>query len=262
MKKIFLVLAFALTASIANAWNIHAEEGIVILAKNHLSADAANLLNEYLGDSYVDDVQYLYDLERKKVAKHSKNIHYLHLDSNLKPTKVAGEDALAGIESALEVVRNRNSHSKGEVVKALRTVINLVCDMHHFSNVRIEGIPHSQQNFKFKSFGGDIGKRKKTSTTTWKKLWYTYASWHTGFSGNYWAEDMELCLGTQRAELSKGSLDEWATQIGEKAAWLYSFINPEYVMTRRQVNELEDLNYEMMVRAGYRLAVLLNSVVM
>ena len=261
MKKIFLVLAFALTASIANAWNIHAEEGIVVLAKQHLTADAANLLNEYLGNSYVDDVQYLYNLERKKVAKHSKEIHYLHLDSNLKPTKVAGEDALAGIESALEVVRNRNSHSKKEVVKALRTVINLMCDMHHFSNVRIEGIPHSQQNFKFKSFGGDIGKRKVSSSVSWSKFWYNYSLLHSGFTGDFWAEDMELCLGEQRAELSKGSLDEWATQIGEKAAWLYSRINPAYVMTRRERNELEDLNYEMMTRCGYRLAVLLNEAV-
>jgi hypothetical protein len=107
-----------------------------------------------------------------------------------------------------------------------------------------------------------MGKRRKLSSNSWTRLWYAYASWHTGFSGNFWAEDMELCLGAQRAELSKGSLDEWATQIGEKAAWLYSFITPEYEMSRRQLNELEDLNYEMMARAGYRLAVLLNSVVM
>ena len=59
MKKIFLVLALALTVSVANAWNKPADEGVVVLAKMHLSADAMNLLNDYLGESYADDVQYL-----------------------------------------------------------------------------------------------------------------------------------------------------------------------------------------------------------
>jgi len=75
-----------------------------------------------------------------------------------------------------------------------------------------------------------------------------------------WAEDIELCLGARRAELAAGGLNDWATQIGEKAAWLHSYINPEYSMTRRERNELEELNYEMMARAGYRLAALLNEV--
>lgn len=260
MKKIILVLALALTVSVANAWNKPADEGVVILAKKHLSAEAKSLLNEYLGESYADDVQYLYTLERKKIAKHSKEIHYLHLDSNLKPTKVAGADALAGIESALGVVRGRNSHSKGEVVEALRTIITLICDMHNFSYVRIEGFANSQQDFKFKCYGGDVGKRKVANPISWARFWGIYTGWHTGFSGDLWAEDIELCLGARRAELAAGGLNDWATQIGEKAAWLYSYINPEYSMTRRERNELEELNYEMMARAGYRLAALLNEV--
>ena len=178
----------------------------------------------------------------------------------MKPTKAAGADALAGIESALEVVRDRNSHSKGEVVKALRTIINLICDMHNFANVRIDGVAHSQQEFVFLCYGGDIGRRKTTKPTKWNSFWTNYTARHTGFSGDLWAEDMELCLGARRAELAAGGLNEWATQIGEKAAWLYGFITPEYSMTCREHNELEELNYEMMARAGYRLAVLLNEV--
>ncbi len=260
MKKIFLVLALALTVSVANAWNKTADEGVVVLAKKHLSDEAKHMLNEYLGDSYGDDVMYLYNLERKKAAKHSKEIHYLHFDNNLKPTKMAGADALAGIESALEIVRNRSSRSKGEVVKALRTIINLVCDMHNLSNTRIEGIVHSQQDFTVMCFAGDIGKRKTTRPVKWSKFWNYYADRHPGFSGNLWAEDIELCLGGQHAELSKGSLHDWVAQIGEQAAEMYAKITPEYVMTCRERNELEEVNYEMMARAGYRLTVLFNEV--
>lgn len=261
MKKIYLILLLALTVSVANAWEKRPDEGVVVLATKHLSPEAKSMLTQYLGESYFDDVRYLNTLEQKKKATHTKEIHYLHLDKDLKPMKVEGDDALAAIEQSLAVVRTRDSYSKGEVVKALRTVINMMCDIHNLAYIRIEGVPHSQQDFKFTCYSGDYGKRKTTSQIKWSKFWDYYTYWHGGFSGNLWAEDMELCLGEKRAELSKGSMQDWVAQIGEKAAEIYAKINPEYVMTRRERNELEDLNYEMMARAGYRLAVMLNEAV-
>jgi hypothetical protein len=261
MKKLFLVLALVMTVSVASAWDKRPDEGVVLLAKKHLSAEANSLLERYLGTSYYDDVCYLRGLEAKKKATHSKELRFLHLAADLTPVGVEGEDALNGIEQALAVVRAHNSHDKAEVVKALRTIINLMCEMHNFSYVRIEGVPQSQSEFSFTCYAGDYGKRKTTSKMKWMKFWDAYPAWHTGFSGDLWAEDMELCLGHKREELSQGSLHDWVAQIGAKAAELYGRINPEYVMTRRERNELEELNYEMMTRAGYRLAALLNEVV-
>ena len=258
MKKIFLVLALALTVTVANAWNKSVDEGVVLLAKKHLTAEGLELLTKYLGESYADDVLYLSTLEAMKTAKHTKEIHYIHLGKDLLPVKVEGDDALVAIEQALAVVKAHKSHSKGEVVKALRTVIELMCDMHNLAKVRIEGIATSQADFKFKCYGGDIGKRKVASPLSWSRLWDLYAGWHVGFSGALWAEDVELCLGEHRAQLSKGSLREWASESGATAARLLARINPEYMMTRRERNELEELNYQMIARAGYRLAAVLN----
>jgi hypothetical protein len=133
-----------------------------------------------------------------------------------------------------------------------------MCDIHNLANVRIENIPHSQKDYTFVCYGGDIGKRKTTSKVKYSRLWYSYPAWHSGFSGALWAEDVEVCLGANRAELSAGTLQDWVLQIGMRAAKMYRKITPEYVMTRRERNELEMINYEMMARAGYRLAVLLN----
>ena len=260
MRKIFLMLAFVLTISMASAWERRPDEGVMLLAVKHLSPEAKCMVEKYLGTTYNDDVFYLRNLEAKKVATHSKELRYLHLSADLKPIGVEGEDALKGIEQSLEVIRTRDSRSKADVVAAMRTLINLMCEMHNMCYVRIEGVPQSQADFRFDCYGGDIGSRKKTTLITWSKFWDSYTYWHGGFSGALWAEDMELCLGEKRAELSKGSLHDWVAQIGATAAELYSRINPEYDMTRRERNELEELNYEMMTRAGYRLAVLLNGV--
>ena len=258
MKKIFLVLVLALTASAAYAWDKRSDEGVMVLASKYLSAEAKALVDKHLGSDYFDDVHYLYTLEEKKTAKHTQEIHFLHLGMNLRHLTVEGDDALVALEKAVAVLRNHKSHNSNEITKALRVTINLMCDIHNLANVRIQNIPHSQKDYTFLCYAGDTGKRKATSKVKYSRLWYSYPAWHNGFSGALWAEDIEVCLGAHRAELSAGTLQDWALQIGMRAAKMYRKITPEYVMTRRERNELEMVNYEMMARAGYRLAALLN----
>ena len=253
-----MFVAFALVAFGANAWSLTQDEGVVVLAASHLSPEAKTMVEKYLGTTYQDDVQYLTNLEKKKKATHTKEIHYLHLNSELQPMKVEGDDALVALENAMAVVRARASHSDQEVTVAMRTIINLMCDIHNFSYVRIENHPHSQADFSFQCYAGDIGKRKTKSPMKWSRFWMSYTYWHGGTSGALWAEDMELNSGHKFAEYSQGTLRDWVAHIGGVANELYSRINPTYEMTRRERNELEELNYEMMVRAGFRLAALFN----
>lgn len=247
-----------MTVSVASAWRSNCEEGIVIMASKHFAPKTKLVVDRYLGSKYSDDVLYLHNLETKKKASHTKEIHYVHLDENLQPMKVEGDDALVALENAMAVVRARASHSDQEVTVAMRTIINLMCDIHNFSYVRIEGIPHSQQEFTFQCYGGDVGKRKVANKVWWTRFWNSYGGWHPGFSGNFWAEDLELCHGKQREAFSEGSLNEWVAQVAAEAVKLYGRIQPEYEMTRRERNELEYLNYEMIARAGYRLSKLFN----
>ena len=261
MKRLFAILILALSVSVANAWVKSGDEAVVVLASKHLNANTSKLLTHYLGDSFADDVQYLNSLERSGNATFSKEIHFLHLKTDYTPSAVEGDDAFKEIERAAAVVKSRHSHSKDEVVKALRTIINLMCDIHNFSNVRIESIPHSQQAFKFKWTGGDAGKYKRYTTVAWSRFWNAYGDFHVGMSGNFWAEDLEYGLGKYAKEYAEGDLTAWVAQIGAKAAELYnSWAKPDYEMSRRQRNELEELNSEMMARAGYRLAKLLNTI--
>lgn len=258
LLTLFVVLA---SAQSARAWVKAVDTGVVILATKYLSGDVKAELDKYLGESYADDVRHLYALEADKKAKHSKEIHYLHLDSEFKPLAVEGDDALKAIEESMAVVRNRGSHSKTDVVFALRTIINLMCDIHNLSYVRIENIPHSHQDFTITCVAGEYGKyKKKISKYKWSRYWSYYASWHRGFSGALWAEDIDLCYSSQRAEYSKGTLRDWVTQIGAQSAKVYGVVSPDYVMPRMVRLEYEDVNYEMIARAGYRLSVVLNDI--
>ena len=257
-----MFVAFALVAFGANAWSLTQDEGVVVLAASHLSPEAKAMVEKYLGATYQDDVQYLTNLEKKKKATHTKEIHYLHLNSELQPMKVEGDDALVALEAALAVVSNYENTSDEEMTKALRTVINLMSDIHHLSNYRIASIPYSLKAYKFKRQPQDYGKTKdEITTTSWNRVWWNFSSRYSGFSGEFWAYEMNLCKGKMKEEYSAGTLREWVSENGAVAAMYLERFHPDYVVPPFEFNSLEDVNYEMMARASFRLAAILNSTI-
>ena len=263
MKKIFILLALVFTTSIAKAWHDNCHEGIVILAVEHLDSKAKSAVDNYLGDSYKDDIKYLYKLEKSGNAKHSEEIHYLHLAKNFKPiTKKNSHknDAYAAINKQLEVIKAHDKYSKDEVTTALRTLIDLMCDIHDLAHIRIKGYPHSYEEFTYLVPKSEYGKSaKKFSKATWAKTWSRFGNYPAGFSGQFRAYDMKICLDGRFEQFTKGGLLDWVADNGSIAASYLDICQPEEevpFMVYRQ--DMEDLNYDMMIKASCRLAKLLN----
>lgn len=260
MKKIAIFLALVLSVSVANAWVKHCDEAIVILASEHLTPETKALLDKYLGTEYNDDVHYLYALEKAKKAKHTSEIHFLHLNKKLQPKKVKGDDAYAAIVTSLKVLDNHSAYSKGDVTTALRVIINLMCDIHHVSNVRIDKIEHSMADFKYQFPAAEMGKgRKKLNTHYWSKTWHNYNTYPRGFSAQYRAYDLRVYLGDRFAEYSKGELKDWAKETAVMAKSYLATFKPDAVVGHVERLSLNDVNNDQMVKASCRLAALLNA---
>lgn len=265
MKRVYILLVFVLSVLVANAWHRRCDEAIVIVAAKHLTPEAKKMVKKHLGKSFADDVQYLYDLEREQVKQNSlprgaKGIHLLHLDKELKP-KAVKYDSYKGIAEALEVVRNRKSHSSAEVTTALRTIINLMCDMHRISKVRLDGYPHSYKNFSYTTPLREWGpKSVMIRTTKWNDAWKGYDGGFQLFSADYWAEDMEVYIGNRYEEYAKGTLLDWASEVGAKAAYYLDFCKPDAKIPYMEHKGMGIVNYEMMVKTSCRLAALLNGI--
>jgi hypothetical protein len=262
MKKIFILLALAFTTSIAQAWHNNCHEGIVILAVEHLDSKAKSAVENYLGDSYKDDIKYLYKLEKAGEAKHDEEIHYLHLDKKFKPItkkKNSKNDAYAAINSQLEIIKAHNKYSKAEVTAALRTLIDLMCDIHDLALIRIKGYPHSYEDFTYLVPKSDYGKgAKKFTKVKWSKTWNRFGNYPAGFSGAFRAYDMKLCLGGRFDEFTKGGLLDWIADNGAIAASYLEVCLPDEILPYMDDKKREDVNYDMMIKASCRLAVLLN----
>jgi hypothetical protein len=263
MKKIFVLLALVFTTLVANAWHNNCHEGIVYLAVEHLNPEAKSAVEKYLGTEYNDDIKYLYKLEKAGDAKHTEEIHYLHLDKKFKPiTKKnsSKNDAYAAINKQLEVIKAHNKYSKAEVTTALRTLIDLMCDIHDLAHIRIKGYPHSYEDFVYLVPKSEVGKAaKKFSKVKWSKSWSRFGNYPAGFSGAFRAYDMKLCLDGRFDQFTKGGLLDWIADNGAMAASYLDICAPEEIvsfMVQRQ--DMEDDNYDMMIKASCRLAKLLN----
>lgn len=261
MKKILLVAMLVLVSLNASAWSKEQDEGVVILASKYLTPTAKQVFDYYLGTTYSDDVAYISNLEKRKRSPYTKEVHYLHLDGYLQPTAVEGDDAVKAIEAALTVVQNCATTSKTEVTAALRTIIQLMCDMHCLSNVRIASVSFSQQDFTIDVQRAASGsKAKEYSPTKWSTFWNVYSHFHKGYFGELWAEEMDVCHGAQFAEFTNGGLRNWASNNGARVLGLYrGNVQPAAKMSRVERLRLEDLNFEMMAKASFRLAALLNN---
>ena len=265
MKRLSLLLVLLASVLVVNAWHRRCDEAIVIVATKHLTPDAKKMVKKYLGKSYADDVQYLYDTQReltkqKKLPKGARNIHDLHLDKDFKP-KSMKYDAYNATVEALEVILNRKSHTANEVTEALRIVINLMCDMHHLSKVRLEGYPHSYKNFEYTIPMREWGpKAELTKTFKWRNAWKGYDGGFNFFTTDYWVEDLQIFIGERYEEYSKGSLLDWAEESGRKAAYYLEFCKPGARIPYMEHKSMGVVNYEMMAKTSCRLAALLNEV--
>ena len=261
MKKICLILALVLSASVAHAWQDNCHEGIVILAVEHLNPQAKSAVEKYLGQSYNDDIKYLYKLEKEKLATHTAEIHYLHLDKKFKPLtkKVGQNDAYVAINKQLDVIKAHNNHSPKRVTEALRTLIDLMCDIHDVSHYRIKGYPHSYDDFTYLTPQSEMGKKaKKMSKVMWSRAWSRFGGYPAGFSGAYRAYDMKLCLDGRFEEFTKGNLLSWIADNGKIAASYLEMCVPDEVVPYMDHRGIEAVNYDMMIKASCRLAKLLN----
>ena len=262
MKKLFLLAVSLFAISYVSAQTSGFEkrvlDGTMILANRTLSEQGKAFVKKYLGQSFYEDVQALYELEKKGKATHSTDIHYLYLDKDFKPIKTNPENLISKIEESIAIVRDRNNKSRTEVANALRTIINLMSDMHDIGHIRLESVPHSQQEFKVYWCKGDIPKYKKSKASIkWTRFWASYASSHSGTTSLFWADEYAWAHGDKAKEYAAGSLYDWAADMGKIANEMYKWATPDCVLSRLHRNDMADVHFEMMAKLAYRLGAML-----
>ena len=263
MKKIILlaVVLFAGVFSAAGAWSHSMDKGVLLFASKHLTPEAKSILAEYIGDDITKIEGYLVAQRKGGKLLHTEGWHTLHLDSNLQPAAKDENDAFVQIEKALKVMRNRNQYNKKEVSLAIKTVMNLMLDIHNLSNVALEEYPLSGTNFEFMMTKGTArGRKAKLQPYPWKMLWtYRYVGFHAAYSAEMWLEELGVMFGNKREEFSAGTLRDWVADIGNYSRPIYERLTKDNNhFLHATIHSYDLFHMSCVAKASYRLAALLN----
>ena len=264
MKKIILAVLFLSATLSAMAWTANYDKAVYLVASQNFTPETKELVAKYVGSDITRASNHLSWHRRNGRYLESEGWHSLHLDKNLQPAAKDDNDAIVQINKALEVVRNHEQHDKATVSFAIHTVLNLMVDMHNLSNVFIEGIPKSGTEFELEISQCAMANRPiRWFKHSWKKLWTNrFQTFHGAnvYSPQMWSEDIVCMWGHKKEEYMKGTLNDWATDIGTYTKGVYDRLEKEEGrMIHDTVQDHEPLHMSCLARAAYRIAVLLNA---
>ena len=259
MKKIFIAFALLMGVSSAQAWNWVYDQATLLLAFENMTPAAQTELKKYLGEDIRQQVQTFEQARKKGDMTESADWRTISLDMNLKPVVADDKNAIAQLENAVEVVKNRASKSNDEVELAIRKIIELTIEMHNVGNVHLEEFAYSKEDFEFQQSMGGYGKREKFRARKWKHFWsYGFSVFHSAWSAEMHVRDLKVCHGRYKEQYMAGSIRDWATDMGQLVKPLYDWAVPHCQLSRQAHAEEEERFYAGVARAAFRIAALMN----
>ena len=261
MKKIFIALALILGVKSALAWNWVYDQAALLLAFENMTPAAQAEMKKYLGEDIRKQVQTFEQARKKGNLTESASWRTISLDMNLKPVVADDDNAIAQLEKAIEVVKNRDSKDNEEVELAIRKIIELTIEMHNIGNVYLEEFPYSKEDFEYQHSMGGYGKKEKFKSRKWKGLWsYGFSVFHSAWSAEMHVRDLKVCHGRYKEQYMAGSIRDWATDMGKLVKPLYEWAMPHCQLSRQAHAEEEERFYAGVARAAFRIAALMNEV--
>ena len=255
MKKIIAVLfALAMVTSEAYAFKALGHQTIAALAQRHLTEQAKSEVQAILKSDMYKHSMWLFTLRSRTDLAYVQEWQFTTLNAEGKSVTTDATDGMVALENAVKVLRNRKNESDSLVLASLRTVIQVVGDIHTPSNIRIEG-NEATKDFKFTRVS-----RKTKSEVSWRNMWHSYASRHDVFSADYYATDVEIFAGDMKAEYEKGTPRFWAENVGEDVVRCLEVVYPGAEVSMTDYNNYEYLYDKCIAKAGFRLAALLNDI--
>ena len=259
MKKIFIALALILGVKSAQAWNWVYDQAALLLAFENMTPAAQAEMKKYLGEDVRKQIQTFEQARKKGNMAESADWRTIQLDMNLKPVVADENNAIAQLEKAVEVVKNRASKDNEEVELAIRKIIELTIEMHNVGNVYLEDFPYSKEDFEFQQSMGGYGKREKFRARKWKHFWsYGFSVFHSAWSAEMHVRDLKVCHGRYKEQYMAGSIRDWATDMGNLVKPLYEWAGPYCQLSRQAHAEHEEIFLAGVARAAFRIAALMN----
>jgi len=272
MKKSLLSVFAILVCLSAGAWSRRNHQTVAYIAEQHLTPTAAAKVKELLhGESLVyyagwmDDFRTIEKIQLpepdEKGNTEIERAHTFKVNKKFQPTCTPYRDGLWLITDAVENLYNIGSLSDEQKLDYMKVLAHLVGDVHCPCHISYADKRDNKLG-KFKVLdtkGNEIAKFHKF-------LDGTLMDWRFPGGMNDLAYIIDPTLRPACTEddlqrmrdMQSGSITEWGRETAEECKDIYKKITPDHQMTVEEIQWLADIEKKQILRAGYRLAKILN----
>lgn len=252
MKKILILWAVMLIgiSQTANGWGRVGHDAVAYIAECNLTKKAKKNIEKYLDHSIVYYASWMDDYRATPDYKHTTIWHTAAVDENFRYTdavKRPGGDAVCELENAIAMLRDYKNLDDSTVAVNLKYVIHLVGDMHCPVHVKY---PDLNMSFKIKISGKEYGYHNvwDSQIIEMTHRWY-YMEWQ---------HQLDRCSKEEKKKLSDGTPRDWFHQTAVDCRVIYDWASPDSEQGRDFLNMAHPLAERQILKAGYRLARVLN----
>ncbi len=263
MKRflLFAICAQLVCVATALSWGRKGHEITAEIATRHLKPKAKKAIAEILDDkTLVFNSVVMDDIRSLPEYQHTSTWHYVNVDSGEKYEPMPmeeGGDVYGAVELAIEKLKDYRNLDDSTKTFYLNALIHFVADMHCPMHAgRKSDMGGNKVEIKWLDRDINLHKLWDADIIESTKSW-SYTEWADNIDTKKEKEMFEkYCQTTPR---------EWMDETVEISAQIYDNLNEDgdystYEKVNKYVADNEEILTEQLIKAGYRLAYILNEI--
>ena len=253
MKRITIVVILTLFVTISQkalAWSSIEHDAITYIAECNLKSEAKKRIESYLGGhSIVYYASWMDHYRKTPEYIFSDTWHMSYVDEHFKYMDAPNKETyrcVPYLEEMIKKLENYKALNDSTVAVSLKFLIHMVADMHCPSHVAY--INHPSFNVKYN--GVDI---------SYHSVW-DYAMLRHIHSWSYteYQQQLDRRSTEEKEQIIQGNPREWFEQTAKDCVVIYDWAKPGDNLGVDFMNTAHTLGENQILKAGYRLAYLLN----
>lgn len=253
MKRNLLILCVILctAAGPAFGWGRTGHDAAAHIAECNLTPRAKKKITEYLGGrSIVYYASWMDEVRHTPAYRATSSWHGADVDAACRYVPRERGDAVACIEACIEKLRNYRTLDDSTVVVSIKYLVHAVADMHCPVHIKYPWY----RNFEFRLNG-----RKYEFHAFWDtpalELCHTW-----GYAA--YRDQLDRATRRERERIAAGTPRLWLEESARDCRAIYEWVEPDARLNKAEthefLNRVRPLGEQQIVRAGYRLARILN----